>query len=127
MPFVWNPAPPTLKHAPSQVLPPYIETRPFSGPPPRPPPLQDYYTLQFMDPSIDTSPIAPALAEFFDDVLDKSISELNFKSIVDGLGAVLFRWVGVGCGVGWVCGGGHGAELQVHRGRAGRGAVQVGG
>lgn len=35
---------------------------------------QDYYTLQFMDPSVDTSPIAPALARFFDDVLDASVS-----------------------------------------------------
>ena len=29
----------------------------------------DYYTLDFMDPAIDTTPIAPALAAFFDDVL----------------------------------------------------------
>lgn len=40
---------------------------------------RDYYVLQFMDRSIDTSPIAPALANFFDDVLNKSISQLNFK------------------------------------------------
>ena len=53
---------------------------------------RDYYTLQFMDPSVDTSPIAPALAAFFDGVLDRSISELNFKAIVDGLGDVLFRY-----------------------------------
>jgi aarF domain-containing kinase len=53
---------------------------------------RDYYTLQFMDPAIDTSPIAPALAAFFDQVLDKSVSELNFKAIVDGLGAVLFEY-----------------------------------
>ncbi|KAG2496456.1 hypothetical protein HYH03_005679 [Edaphochlamys debaryana] len=53
---------------------------------------QDYYTLQFMDPSVDTSPIAPALAAFFDDVLDASVSQLNFKAIVDGLGEVLFRF-----------------------------------
>ena len=46
---------------------------------------------QFMDPSIDTSPIAPYLAEFFDNVLDASVSELNFKAIVDGLGEVLFK------------------------------------
>ena len=32
-----------------------------------------------MDRSVDTAPIAPALAAFFDNVLDKSISELNFK------------------------------------------------
>ncbi len=55
---------------------------------------KDYYTLQFMDPSVDTSPIAPALAEFFDDVLGASVSQLNFKAIVDGLGEVLFRWGG---------------------------------
>ena len=29
----------------------------------------DYYILDFMDPSIDTRPIAPALAAFFDNVL----------------------------------------------------------
>ena len=40
---------------------------------------RDYYVLQFMDRSVDTSPIAPALANFFDDVLDRSISQLNFK------------------------------------------------
>lgn len=40
---------------------------------------KDYYTLQFMDPSVDTTPIAPALAAFFDDVLDSSVSTLNFK------------------------------------------------
>jgi len=40
---------------------------------------RDYYTLEFMDRSVDTSPIAPALAAFFDNVLDRSISQLNFK------------------------------------------------
>lgn len=40
---------------------------------------KDYYTLQFMDPSIDTAPIAPALAAFFDDVLQSSVTQLNFK------------------------------------------------
>lgn len=53
---------------------------------------RDYYTLQFMDPSVDTRPIAPALQAFFDDVLEASVSELNFKAIVDGLGAVLFEY-----------------------------------
>lgn len=32
------------------------------------------------------------LQEFFDDVLDASVSELNFKAIVDGLGNVLFQY-----------------------------------
>ena len=54
---------------------------------------RDYYTLEFCDESeVDTSPIATDLAEFFDDVLDKSVSQLNFKSIVDGLGGVLFQY-----------------------------------
>lgn len=30
---------------------------------------EDYYDLDFMDRSVDTRPIAPELAEFFDDVL----------------------------------------------------------
>ncbi|KAK9903264.1 hypothetical protein WJX75_001146 [Coccomyxa subellipsoidea] len=53
---------------------------------------RDYYTLEFMDRSVDTSPIAPALAAFFDNVLDRSVAQLNFKAIVDGLGGVLFRF-----------------------------------
>eukprot|EP00884_Botryococcus_braunii_P007201 jgi/Botrbrau1/16482/Bobra.0142s0076.1 len=53
---------------------------------------QDYYTLDFMDRSVDTTPIAPALARFFDDVLDRSVAELNFKAIVDGLGEVMFQF-----------------------------------
>ena len=40
---------------------------------------QDYYSLEFMDPGVDTAPIAPALAQFFDNVLDASVQELNFK------------------------------------------------
>ena len=53
---------------------------------------RDYYKLEFMDPSVDTSPIAPALAEFFDDALGASVSQLNFRAIVDGLGSVLFQY-----------------------------------
>ena len=40
----------------------------------------------------ETAPIAPALRAFFDDVLEASVAELNFKAIVDGLGAVLFEY-----------------------------------
>ena len=53
---------------------------------------RDYYTLDFVDVSVDTAPIAPELARFFDDVLDSSVSRLNFKAIVDGLGSVLFQY-----------------------------------
>lgn len=53
----------------------------------------DYYMLDFMDPSVDTTPIAPALAEFFDVVLsDSTVSRLNFRTLVDGLGGVLFQY-----------------------------------
>ncbi|MCO5596329.1 hypothetical protein L7F22_050390 [Adiantum nelumboides] len=53
---------------------------------------RDYYALDFISPDIDTSPIAPALKEFFDDALNATVSELNFKTIVDGLGAVLYQY-----------------------------------
>eukprot|EP00210_Caulerpa_lentillifera_P001158 g1114.t1 len=54
---------------------------------------QDYYELDFMDRSVDTTPIAPALANFFDDILDQSsVSKINFKTIIDGLGDVLFEF-----------------------------------
>eukprot|EP00245_Coleochaete_scutata_P012861 TRINITY_DN5047_c0_g2_i1.p1 TRINITY_DN5047_c0_g2~~TRINITY_DN5047_c0_g2_i1.p1 ORF type:complete len:816 (+),score=191.42 TRINITY_DN5047_c0_g2_i1:218-2665(+) len=53
---------------------------------------QDYYALDFLEPQVDVSPIVPALRGFFDDVLNASVSELNFKTIVDGLGAVLYQY-----------------------------------
>jgi aarF domain-containing kinase len=53
---------------------------------------RDYWDLDFLDRDVDTSPIAPELARFFDGVLDRSVSELNFKAIVDGLGDVLFKF-----------------------------------
>lgn len=56
---------------------------------------RDYYTLEFMDPCVDTSPIAPALAAFFDDVLDRSVSQLNFK--VPTLRLLVENVLRVGC------------------------------
>ncbi len=54
---------------------------------------RDYYALDFMDAGVDTAPIAPALAEFFDPILaDASVTRLNFRTLVDGLGGVLFRY-----------------------------------
>ena len=53
---------------------------------------QDYYKLGFLDRSVDTRPIVPALASFFDDVLTASVSELNFKRLVDGLGSLLYAY-----------------------------------
>ena len=52
----------------------------------------DYYKLEFLDESVDVKPIVPALANFFDDVLEASVEELNFKTITDGLGGVLYAY-----------------------------------
>ncbi|KAB2631960.1 aarF domain-containing protein kinase [Pyrus ussuriensis x Pyrus communis] len=53
---------------------------------------RDYYALDFLSPDVDVSPIVPALRNFFDDVLNLTVSELNFKTLVDGLGAVLYQY-----------------------------------
>ncbi|KAH9658630.1 protein ACTIVITY OF BC1 COMPLEX KINASE 3 [Citrus sinensis] len=53
---------------------------------------RDYYALDFLSPDVDVTPIVPALRNFFDDALNSSVSELNFKTIVDGLGAVLYQY-----------------------------------
>ncbi|KAG9130209.1 hypothetical protein Leryth_004227 [Lithospermum erythrorhizon] len=53
---------------------------------------RDYYALDFLSPDVDVSPIVPALRDFFDDALSLSVSELNFKTLVDGLGAVLYQY-----------------------------------
>ena len=53
---------------------------------------RDYYALGFLERTVDVRPIVPALAGFFDDVLVASVSELNFKTIVDGLGAILYAY-----------------------------------
>ncbi|MQL70545.1 hypothetical protein Taro_002855 [Colocasia esculenta] len=53
---------------------------------------RDYYALDFLSPDVDVSPIVPALRSFFDDALNSTVSELNFKTIVDGLGNVLYQF-----------------------------------
>lgn len=53
---------------------------------------RDYYDLDFLSRDVDVSPIVPALRSFFDDVLGATVSELNFKTIVDGLGSVLYQY-----------------------------------
>ncbi|KAG6386509.1 hypothetical protein SASPL_155412 [Salvia splendens] len=50
---------------------------------------RDYYALDFLSPDVDVTPIVPALRNFFDDALNSTVSELNFKTIVDGLGAIV--------------------------------------
>ncbi|XP_021857758.1 protein ACTIVITY OF BC1 COMPLEX KINASE 3, chloroplastic isoform X1 [Spinacia oleracea] len=53
---------------------------------------QDYYELDFLSPDVDVSPIVPVLRDFFDDALSSTVSELNFKTLVDGLGAVFYQY-----------------------------------
>ncbi|XAR61487.1 Cadmium-transporting ATPase [Bertholletia excelsa] len=53
---------------------------------------RDYYALDFLSTDVDVSPIVPALQNFFDDALTLTVSELNFKTIVDGLGAVFYQY-----------------------------------
>ncbi|PIN08454.1 putative unusual protein kinase [Handroanthus impetiginosus] len=53
---------------------------------------RDYYALDFLSPDVDVSPIVPALRDFFDDALNSTVSELNFKTIVDGLSNVLYQY-----------------------------------
>ncbi|XP_042408847.1 protein ACTIVITY OF BC1 COMPLEX KINASE 3, chloroplastic-like [Zingiber officinale] len=53
---------------------------------------RDYYALNFLTPDVDVSPIVPALKDFFDGALNSTVSELNFKTIVDGLGNVLYQY-----------------------------------
>ncbi|KAG0459737.1 hypothetical protein HPP92_022865 [Vanilla planifolia] len=53
---------------------------------------RDYYDLKFLSPDVDVSPIVPALRNFFDDALNATVSELNFKTLVNGLGAVLYEY-----------------------------------
>lgn len=53
---------------------------------------RDYYALHFLTPDVDVSPIVPVLRNFFDDALDSTVRELNFKTIVDGLGNVMYQY-----------------------------------
>lgn len=53
---------------------------------------RDYYALNFLSPDVDVSPIVPALRNFFDDALKYTVSELNFKTLVDGLGSVFYQY-----------------------------------
>ncbi|MBA0629324.1 hypothetical protein Godav_023903, partial [Gossypium davidsonii] len=53
---------------------------------------RDYYALDFLSTDVDVSPIVPALRDFFDDALNYTVSELNFKTLVDGLGNVLYQY-----------------------------------
>lgn len=53
---------------------------------------RDYYALKFLSPDVDITPIVPALRDFFDDALSYTVQELNFKTVVDGLGNVMYQY-----------------------------------
>ncbi|GMH21685.1 hypothetical protein Nepgr_023527 [Nepenthes gracilis] len=52
----------------------------------------DYYTPDFLSPDVNVSPIVPVLRDFFDDALNSIISDFNFKTLVDGLGAAFYQY-----------------------------------
>ncbi|KAI4321765.1 hypothetical protein MLD38_035111 [Melastoma candidum] len=53
---------------------------------------RDYNALGFLPPEVDVTPIVPALQGYFDDKLNATVSELNFKSLVDSLGAIFYQF-----------------------------------
>ncbi|CAN0881834.1 Protein ACTIVITY OF BC1 COMPLEX KINASE 3, chloroplastic [Linum grandiflorum] len=48
--------------------------------------------LKFLSRDVDVTPIVPALQNFFDDALNYTVRELNFKTLVDGLAAVFYQY-----------------------------------
>ena len=52
----------------------------------------DYVKLEFLTPDTDLTPIIPALGNVFKDALGASVAELNFKSIVDKLSALMYEY-----------------------------------
>lgn len=53
---------------------------------------EDYVKLEFLTPDTDLTPIIPALADVFSDVLGASVAEMNFKSITDRLSALMYEY-----------------------------------
>jgi predicted unusual protein kinase regulating ubiquinone biosynthesis (AarF/ABC1/UbiB family) len=51
-----------------------------------------YVRLGFLPPDIDRTPISDALAKALPDVLGASVGELNFKSVIDKLGSVMYQY-----------------------------------
>ncbi|AQK92787.1 hypothetical protein ZEAMMB73_Zm00001d009832 [Zea mays] len=48
--------------------------------------------VMLLNTDVDVSPIVPAFKSCFDNALNATVSELNFKTIVDGLGVVLYQY-----------------------------------
>lgn len=51
-----------------------------------------YVRLGFLPADIDLTPIVAALEDALPDVLDASVGELNFKSVIDKLGNVMYQY-----------------------------------
>jgi len=51
-----------------------------------------YVRLGFLDPGTDLSPISRALAKTLPDVLSQSVNKLNFKTVFDELGSIMFEF-----------------------------------
>lgn len=51
-----------------------------------------YIRLGFLPPDTDLSPIVAALEDALPDVLGASVGELNFKSVINKLGSVMYRF-----------------------------------
>ena len=55
--------------------------------------LSDLYgRMGFIPPDEDTAPIAAALNDALPDVLNASVAELNFKSVINKLGDVMYKY-----------------------------------
>jgi aarF domain-containing kinase len=48
--------------------------------------------VMLLNTDVDVSPIVHAFNNCFDNALNAIVSELNFKTIVDGLGVVLYQY-----------------------------------
>ncbi|KAK8689559.1 hypothetical protein V6N13_088273 [Hibiscus sabdariffa] len=42
---------------------------------------RDYHALDLLATDVDVSPVVPALRDFFDDALNYTVRELNFKTL----------------------------------------------
>jgi predicted unusual protein kinase regulating ubiquinone biosynthesis (AarF/ABC1/UbiB family) len=51
-----------------------------------------YVRLGFIPPETDLAPLVAALNRALPDVLDASVSELNFKSVINKLGSVMYKF-----------------------------------
>jgi predicted unusual protein kinase regulating ubiquinone biosynthesis (AarF/ABC1/UbiB family) len=53
---------------------------------------RDYVNLEFLDPSVDLTPIVPAFAVVFEDALGASVADINIATITDKLSALMYEY-----------------------------------